>query len=79
MEKTFVKTYLNHACRFRLKSGKTVYGVIWEVNSGESTNYYFASIHDHNLLLKDSDFQSLSNRLVPIDLNDIVGAERLVG
>ena len=78
MENTFAKTYLNQACRFRLKSGKTVFGVIWEVNSGDATNYYFASIHDHNLLLKDSDFQKVSSSLVPIDINDIVGAQKLV-
>ena len=44
--------YFNKPCRFRLKSGKEVFGVIWPDAAG--ANYYFASSKDYNEYAKNS-------------------------
>ena len=57
-----------------MKSGKEVYGIIWEENENENNfNYYFSS---------SSDYQRLKNRLqsalyaiYKLDLNEVVFAE----
>ena len=57
-----------------MKSGKEVYGIIWEENESENNfNYYFSS---------SSDYQRLKNRLqsalyaiYKLDLNEVIFAE----
>ncbi len=57
-----------------MKSGKEVYGIIWEENeTGNNFNYYFSS---------SSDYQRLKNRLqsalyaiYKLDLNEVIFAE----
>ncbi len=78
MEKTHLRSYLNQHCRFRLKSGKEVYGVIWEVSNGDKTEYYFSTVNEHNLMIRNADFRGISSS-AKVDLNDIVAAEKLVG
>ena len=55
-----------------MKSGKEVYGIIWEENEN-NFNYYFSS---------SSDYQRLKNRLqsalyaiYKLDLNEVIFAE----
>ena len=78
MEKTHLRSYLNQHCRFRLKSGKEVYGVIWEVSNGDKTEYYFSTLNEHNIMIRKADFRGISSS-ARVDLNDIVAAEKLVG
>jgi hypothetical protein len=56
-------------CRFKLRSGKEVYGVIWEKNQG----YYFATLNERFNLA----FRSNSQIGMNISIDDVVGAELL--
>lgn len=57
-------------CRFKLKSGKEVYGVIWEKPQPEGSSYYFASLSERfNRNYRNSSIGMM------IQLEDVVGAE----
>lgn len=56
-------------CRFKLKSGKEVYGVIWENPTDGIPVYFFATLSER------FDSRNKGNFGVAIDLDDIVGAE----
>lgn len=69
---------LNEHCRFKLKSGKEVYGIIWELKMNNLSHYYFTSAS-----LKEK-IESSPNRIeliqengVELDLNDIIQVENL--
>lgn len=42
-----VQTYFNRHCRIRLRSGKEVFGVLWEELSDTDKAIYFASYIEH--------------------------------
>ena len=70
-----LKTYFNQHCRFKLKSGKEVYGVIWQVDGGGvSTRWYFASVMDHQIYLETQILPEFNG----LELEQIVYAEKLV-
>jgi len=69
-----IKQYYDQHCRFKLKSGKEVYGVIWEVNNGDSSRTYFSSLMDHQAYLKDQSIPDLED----FQLEEILFAEKLV-
>ena len=57
MDLSHIRPYTHKPCRFKLRSGKEVFGVIWEVETtdktglvGESKRLYFESIRDDQLL-----------------------------
>jgi hypothetical protein len=77
MTRTDVREFLNQHCRFKLRSGKVVFGVIWEVSNGGETEYYFISAGEHDMLVRDP---QLKNQVFSarVELDEIVGAERLV-
>lgn len=56
-------------CRFKLKSGKEFFGVIWESPADTSPVYFFATMGER------FDTRNKSNVGVAVDLDDIVGAE----
>lgn len=56
-------------CRFKLKSGKEVFGVIWENRADNNPGYFFATLSER------FDSRNKTNFGVAIDLDDIVGAE----
>lgn len=59
-------------CRFRLKSGKEVFGVIWEKPQPENVSYYFASLSErYNRNQRNSSIGMM------INLDDVIGAELL--
>ena len=66
------RVYNDQPCRFRLKSGKEVYGVIWEKAQPGKASYYFASLserYNHNLR---------NNSIgIMIDIEDVIGSELL--
>jgi hypothetical protein len=74
MDRSLFKRFEKQHCRFKMKSGKEVYGIIWEENESENNfNYYFSS---------SSDYQRLKNRLqsalyaiYKLDLNEVIFAE----
>ncbi len=56
-------------CRFKLKSGKEVYGVIWENPAEQEPVYFFATLGER------FDARNKKNVWATIDLEDVVGAE----
>lgn len=58
-------------CRFKLKSGKEFFGVIWENTSEGESAYYFATMGER------FDVRNQNNFGVRVDLDDIVGAEMI--
>jgi hypothetical protein len=58
-------------CRFKLKSGKEFFGVIWENESDGETSYYFATMGERFQVHQSNNFG------VRVDLEDIVGAEMI--
>jgi hypothetical protein len=58
-------------CRFKLKSGKEFFGVIWENTTEGESAYYFATMGER------FDPRNQKNFGVPVQLDEIVGAELL--
>jgi hypothetical protein len=56
MELARIRPFAHKHCRFRLRNGKEVFGVIWEVETQESTTdtaekrLFFASVRDYERL-----------------------------
>jgi hypothetical protein len=70
-------TYNDRPCKFRLRSGRDVFGVIWEIKSTNTLSYRFASLgerftlHTNCGLVEDKSIGQL------IDLEEIIHAEPL--
>ena len=66
------RAYNDQPCRFRLKSGKEVFGVIWEKSQQGLVSFYFASLSERYN-------RNPPNRSIGIVINieDVVGAELL--
>ena len=73
-----IRLFLNQHCRFVLRSGKEVFGVIWEIKSSDDTKYYFSSISDHKTYQQTRSLEDLQS-MMDVDINDVLLAERLVG
>jgi hypothetical protein len=43
MNRSELANYYDQPCRFKLRTGKEIFGVIWEVWKGSEVIYYFAS------------------------------------
>jgi len=57
MDLSHIRPYAHKHCRFKLRSGKEVFGVIWEVETGEvgaspsdGKRLFFASVRDYERL-----------------------------
>ncbi len=53
MDLTRIRPYAHKHCRFKLRNGKEVFGVIWEVEAAEKRTLFFASIGDYERLQRD--------------------------
>lgn len=78
MEASHVRSFLNQHCRFKLRSGKIVYGVIWAEPSGQGKEYYFSTVSEHQRLNARKDFRGISEQH-RVNLEDIIMAERISG
>jgi len=74
MERPDIRDLYHTHCRFRLRSGKEVYGVVWEVESGGTRRIFFASVHDYERFQRDPG-QPIS--VIPMVPEEIVHAERV--
>lgn len=78
MESVNLHEIAHRHCRFKLRGGKEVFGVVWEVETGEGadtgTHLFFASIRDYERLINGA-----SAHVVPITPGEILAAERLAG
>lgn len=74
-----LQTYYNTRCRFKLKSGKEVFGVIWEVETANGKNLFFTSLSNAQFVIKaKSDVELASKIGNPLAIEDIILAEKLV-
>ena len=53
MDLARIQPYAHKHCRFKLRSGKEVFGVIWEVESTEKRSLFFASVRDYERLQRE--------------------------
>jgi len=60
MDLSHIRPYAHKHCRFKLRNGREVFGVIWEVETGEQLSsddgdkrLFFASVHDYERLQSD--------------------------
>lgn len=74
MELAHILDFAHKHCRFKLRSGKEVYGVIWEVETNESTRLFFASIRDYERAQHDP---QRPIAITPLPLDEIVHVESL--
>ena len=74
MELPNIRDFTNRHCRFKLKSGKEVYGVVWEVESGDTCRLFFARVRDYERLQHDPG-QPIS--IVPMKPEEIVYVQDL--
>ncbi|TVR39430.1 MAG: hypothetical protein EA392_06705 [Cryomorphaceae bacterium] len=71
--------YYNRHCRLKLKSGKEVFGVIWEHDSDED-KLYFASHGDHKAYRQTIALQQPARNhrwAQVVNADDIIAAESL--
>ncbi len=61
MDLSHIRPYAHKHCRFKLRNGREVFGVIWEVETAEQLSadgdggkrLFFASVHDYERLQSD--------------------------
>lgn len=80
MDFSHIRKYAHQHCRFKLRNGKEIYGVVWEVETSESANgvnaskrLFFASVRDHELLQRGG----APVHVIPMQPEEIVGVESL--
>lgn len=80
MELGNIRNFTNKHCRFKLRSGKEVFGVVWEVESTDrsgqgqdSKRLFFASIRDYERLRSEG----TPVHVIPMQPEEIVWAESL--
>ncbi|MEM7160802.1 MAG: hypothetical protein AAF487_00040 [Bacteroidota bacterium] len=65
------QAFYNQPCRFKLRSGKEVYGVIWP----DEQDILFASLETYKVLAQERESEKLKSRLSLISEDDIIGIE----
>ncbi|NND78095.1 MAG: hypothetical protein HKN39_07925 [Flavobacteriales bacterium] len=66
-----LQVYYDRPCRFKLKSGKMVYGVIWVYRD----QLIFTSVESYKSLNKEQIAEEMISDLTLISKEDIIGAE----
>jgi hypothetical protein len=80
MELSNIRPYTHKHCRFKLRSGKEVFGVIWEVETtdkdGKVTGkrLYFASIRDYERMQRTA---KEAIQVWPVQADEIVHVESI--
>ncbi len=81
MDFAHIKDFTHKHCRFKLRSGKEVFGVVWEVETTDITGQlantkrlYFASVRDDERLQHD---RRQPIGVIPMQPEEIVHAESL--
>ncbi len=69
-----IREFTHVHCRFRLRSGREVYGVIWEVDTPNEHRLHFASIGEYERARRDP---RSTIDAVPMLPEEIMLAERL--
>lgn len=80
MDQIQLSNFIDKYCRFKLRSGKEVYGIIWKNAEGSKVIHYFASAVERMRYKKAEqlhDNAACENLKTPVDIEDIVIAEPL--
>lgn len=78
MERTDILNYSEQPCKFRLKSGKEVFGVIWETMRQDKVVHYFASAVERMRYKKaeaSNDMETCNNLITEVNIEEIISAE----
>lgn len=80
MDLAHIRGFTHKHCRFKLRSGKEVYGVVWEVESTDhsglgqdSKRLFFASVRDYERLRSEG----TPVHVIPMQPDEIVAVESL--
>ena len=73
MEVKKFKTYEKRPCKFILRNGKKIFGVIWEVTKHKNDSYFFTTNKEYERN-KEKSIQLIG---CPVNLEDIIHAELL--
>jgi hypothetical protein len=73
-----LKEYYNSECRFLLKSGKEIYGVLWEIDTPNGNDLYFTSLFNATKIRSTKDFSLASEIGDLMQIDQIILAEKLV-
>jgi len=79
MSNSNISYYYHIPCRFRLRSGKEVYGVVWQGGIG-AASHLFASLREYEKYQeaeKDHDLNACKRLALRVDIDDFVHAESL--
>ena len=71
-----IREFMHAHCRFRLRSGREIFGVVWEAETNGNNRLHFASIGDYERSRRDPR-QPLE--VIPMSPEEILLAERLAG
>ena len=74
MEIARIRTLAHKHCRFKLRSGKEIFGVVWEVESGDEKKLFFASVRDYQKLQHEG---HPPINVISLRPEEIVQAERM--
>jgi hypothetical protein len=80
MDTTQISSFIDKYCRFKLRSGKEVYGVIWKNAVGNQVTHYFASAVERTRYKKAEalhDEETCEKIKVPVNIDEIVTVEPL--
>jgi len=80
MNRKDIATYFDKYCRFKLRSGKEVYGVIWENAQGEMVEHYFASAVERDKFKhaeQVNDIDTCEKIKTPVNIDEIIDAQQL--
>ena len=80
MSCTDLFTYNEQPCKFRLRSGKEVFGVIWETSQRNSKVHYFSSAVGRTRYIKAEamqDEETCKKLVTEVNIEEIVSAEPL--
>lgn len=74
MELSRIRPFTHKHCRFKLRSGKEVFGVVWEVESNDEKKLFFASVRDYERLQRE---QRLPISVMVLRPDEIMAAESI--
>tara|TARA_B110000285_G_scaffold53283_1_gene60634 strand:- start:190 stop:429 length:240 start_codon:yes stop_codon:yes gene_type:complete len=68
----------NEHCRFKLKSGKEVYGIIWQISVEDAPAYFFTSASQRDKIeTSENRLEMIQELGFELDINDVVMSENL--
>ncbi len=74
-----LQTYFHHHCKIKLRSGKEVFGVLWEDIPETQKAIYFASYIEHKkIMASQKSLLAKPEAMLKLELDDILGIEQVV-